>query len=267
MMPKVSTKDLKAVPPQETALRRAAKAMRALAMASPDGELLGSEDELISRFGVSRPTLRLAAAQVAQEHLITIKRGVNGGYFARIPSSRAVSRVAALYLQRHGARLGDIMDAIQPIRAALVRLAARKRSAERDLILRDFLEAEHSHAGEIDYRYFLRSERHFGHMLSDVSGNRVLGLFLNIIYDVAAQLSRNEDIYVNRPERVDQYRLHRNRMAEAILEGDEDMAELASLRCSEIVRAWLKNEVEVSDFDERHHADDDMVVTRKQRKA
>lgn len=264
MMVKISTKDVKPLPPQESALRRAAKAMRRLAMSAEDGALLGSEDELISRFGVSRPTLRLAAAQVAQEHLITIKRGVNGGYFARIPSSRAVSRVAALYLQRHGARLGDIMEAIQPIRAALVRLAARKRTPERDQTLRDFLEAEHSHTGEIDYRYFLRSERNFGHMLSDFAGNRVLGLFLNIIYDVAAQLSRNEDIYVNRPERVDQYRMHRNRMAKAMLEGDEDMAELASRRCSEIVRHWLKNEVEVSVFDERQHADDDPAIARKQ---
>jgi len=246
-MPRTTT-NLTPLTPPDTALRRAAKALRALAMAADDGELLGSEDELIAQLGVSRPTLRLAAAQVAQEHLITIKRGVNGGYFARVPGSKPVSRVAALYLQRHGAKLGDIIEAIQPIRDALIRLAARKASAHKQ-ILRDFID-EDSHTGGIDYRYFLRSERQFANMLSEISGNRVLGLFLNIVYDVAEQLRRREEIYVTEPKRADQYRLQRRRMAEAVLEGDAEMAALASSRCAEIVKVWRNDNGEISDYHE-----------------
>jgi GntR family transcriptional repressor for pyruvate dehydrogenase complex len=241
-----TTTSLTPLAPPETALRRGAKALRALAMVADDGELLGSEEELITRFGVSRPTLRLAAAQVAQEHLITIKRGVNGGYFARVPGSKPVSRVAALYLRRHGAKLGDIIEAIQPLRDALIRLAAHKASTRKQ-VLRDFID-EDSHTGEIDYRYFLRSERQFANMLSEISGNRVLGLFLNIVYDVAEQLRQQEEIYVTEPERADQYRLHRSRMAAAVLEGDAEMAALASSRCAEIVKVWRNNNGEVSDF-------------------
>jgi DNA-binding FadR family transcriptional regulator len=248
MMPRPSTAELTALAPPETALRRGAKALRALAMVAEDGALLGSEDELITRFGVSRPTLRLAAAQVAQEHLITIKRGVNGGYFARVPGSKAVSRVAALYLQRHGAKLCDIIEVIQPLRDALIRLAARKEGARKQ-VLREFIE-EDSHTGNIDYRYFLRSERQFANMLSEISGNRVLGLFLNIVYDVAEQLRRKEEIYVTRPDRADEYRLQRSRMAEAVLEGDAEMAALASRRCAEIVKIWRDSNGEVSDVHE-----------------
>jgi len=235
-------------------------------MAADDGELLGSEDELITLFGVSRPTLRLAAAQVAQEHLITIKRGVNGGYFARVPGSKPVSRVAALYLQRHGAKLGDIIEAIQPLRDALIRLAAGK-SAARKQHLRDFID-EDSHSGNIDYRYFLRSERQFANMLSEISGNRVLGLFLNIVYDVAEQLRRKEEIYVTRPERADEYRRQRRRMAEAVLEGDAEMATLASRRCAAIVRVWRNDNGEVSDFhDQAIDIEDEMPrLSRKVRK-
>ncbi|MGJ3627917.1 hypothetical protein AB5I41_14710 [Sphingomonas sp. MMS24-JH45] len=75
-----------------------------------------------------------------------------------------------------------------------------------------------------------------------MAGNAVLALFLAIVYDLSALVRRDEDIYVHRPERVEAYRAHRNRMAEAILDGDEEMAVLATRRCTAVVIEWMKED-------------------------
>jgi len=50
-----------------SAAHRAAHALREDILAREDGELLGSEDELMERLGVSRPTLRQAARLLEHE--------------------------------------------------------------------------------------------------------------------------------------------------------------------------------------------------------
>lgn len=225
-----------------SAVHRAAAQLRTMAMAETEGTMLGSEEELMSRLGVSRPTLRQAAGLVAQERLISIRRGVNGGYFASLPDSMTVARMAAIYLQSRHARLSEVIEAVEPIRTEIARLASRSRDPVAKEQLAAFLNQERT-MPQSDYRSFLRAERAFGRVLGAISGNRVLELFLSIVYDLSAFLGREEDVYINRPERVQLYREHRNRMATAILEGDEEMAVLATRRCSAIVTDWVHQDL------------------------
>ncbi len=211
-------------------------------MATEEGALLGSEEDLMNALGVSRPTLRQAAALVAQDRFILIRRGVNGGYFAARPNSATVSRMAALYLQSRDAHLGEVIAVAEPIRTEMARLASRNTDAVFKTDLATFVEQERA-LSESDYRTFLRTERVFGRMLSKVAGNKVLGLFLNIVYDLTAYVGQVEDVYINRPERVELYRQHRLRMATAILEGDEELAVLATRRCSGIVADWIREDM------------------------
>jgi DNA-binding FadR family transcriptional regulator len=227
-----------------TAVELAAQALRKMAMAAKDGALLGSEDDLVLALGVSRPTLRQAAAHVSQEHLITVRRGVGGGYFASSPSSMAVARMAAIYLQKHKARLDEIIGAVAPIRVELARLATRNIDDATREELGRFLERERALAPEdVTYRIFLKGEREFAKLLGVASANSVLTLFLAILYDFVALHSSYEDVYVNRPERVERYRAHRNRMAEEIQKGDEEMAVVATRRCSAVVTEWIREDV------------------------
>ena len=229
-------------PKPQSVVQRAAARMRTMAMEREEGTLLGSEEELMGELAVSRPTLRQAAALVAQERLITIRRGVNGGYFAALPDSLTVARMAAIYLQSRRARLNEVIEVAEPIRTELVRLASRSTDVEAKAQLAEFLSQERA-MPQTDYRSFLRAERSFGRVLGTISGNRVLELFLNIVYDLSAFISRVEDVYVNRPERIELYRSHRNRIADAILEGDEEMAVLATRRCSAIVAEWIHEDL------------------------
>lgn len=228
-------------PPVSSAVEQAADALRKFALSATEGDFLGSEDDLIARFGVSRPTLRQASAQVLQENLISIRRGVGGGYFAHLPNSMTVSRIAALYLQSHDAGLEEIIHAMKPLRIEIALLATRNRDPEAVKALADFIEYEQSAPldPENGYRAFLRSERAFGKLLGLMSGNSVLSLFLNILYDFTALLRRGEDVLINSPARLEAYRILRGRMAQAILEGDEEIAVVATRRCSELISDWL----------------------------
>ena len=150
-----------------SAVSQAAEALRAFALAKSDGEFLGSEEVLIQRLGVSRPTLRQASAQVVQEHLISIRRGMGGGYFARRPESAGVSRIAALYLQSRQASFVEIAVAMKSVRAELSALAAGNDDAAlreelRALAVKDRDPEHDSTADSHSYRSFLRSEREFG---------------------------------------------------------------------------------------------------------
>jgi DNA-binding FadR family transcriptional regulator len=183
---------------------------------------------------VSRPTLRQAAALVAQEQLIEVRRGFGGGYFATRPTARAVSHMAAIFLQSRAAKLQDIVGAILPVQSEMARLAAVRAGPSERLKLEAYL-AEQSalEDSEFAYRDFLRMARTWEILLGEICCNPVLALYLRILIDLAAQLAPDEDIYIGRPERAREFLAHQRKVAEAILDGDPEMAMLASRRSSE----------------------------------
>ncbi len=229
----------KKIPENRSSVANAAEALRKIAATSENGALIGSEETLLKRLGVSRPTFRQAAALVSREQLIFVKRGVKGGYFASHPDSLAVSRVATVYLRSRGTRLAEIIEALAPIREELSRLAAQNCAGRDNAALGQFLSRERDVSKDdgVDYRSFLRAEREFGALIGQLADNSALQLFLEILYDLIGQV-RN-DVYVGHADRIRKYRDYRNRLAEAILDGDEDLAALASHRCSQLVMQWL----------------------------
>ena len=108
----------------QSAVAKTILLLRADAEKHQDGELIGSEEELLTRYGVSRPTLRQAAALVAQEQLVKVRRGVAGGYFATRPTVSAVSHMAAIYLQTRSTSMEEMLHGVELIRSDMVRLAA-----------------------------------------------------------------------------------------------------------------------------------------------
>jgi GntR family transcriptional repressor for pyruvate dehydrogenase complex len=232
-------------PTTKSTLAATVAALRADALAHEDGEVIGSEDSLIARHGVSRPTLRQAAALVAQEQLLQVKRGVGGGYVARRPTSRAVAHMAAIYLRTRGAGLGEIVQSVEPIRTELARLAAAELDEESRADLLDYLRREAESVAEgLSFRAFLKGEREFGRVLGRASRNHVLSLFLEILYDLAGSLKPEQDLILGRPERMTLYRQRRIQIAEAVLDGDGEMAALAARRCSALSIQWMSEDAE-----------------------
>lgn len=218
-------------------VRMVATRIRNDVLALGDGAFLGSEDDLVARYGVSRPTLRQAATILAQEQLLVSRRGVGGGYFARIPDTRGVAQSAAVYLLAHHTSMEEIIVAVAPIKAELAVLACRCKDETLKEEMVKF--AEQPLPEEVTYNYFLRSERTFARILAPMSGNAVLALFLNILYDFCSRVSPEDDVYRHQPNRRKVYMEARTGMVKAIIAGDEEIAAVYARRCANMVAKWM----------------------------
>lgn len=222
------------------ALSRAVRRIRQQALGMRPGQLIGSEQQMQAMLGVSRATLRKAAAMVSQEQLIRVQRGHGGGYFAQRPRVDAVSHITAIYLQSRGTNLQEILVAIEPMVAEMGVLAAQNRDPIAVQALRDFQERDG--LVEKGYREFLKSEREFSKILGAACGNRVLELFVSTLHEFCGFVGPDQDLFWERLDRVQEYWTRRRLWVWAIIDGDVEMTALAGRRCARLGRKWMEED-------------------------
>lgn len=89
-----------------------------------DNALLPPEQDMIERFGVSRPTLREAMRILETEGLLTTARGGNKGHRIHHPSARQAARQASLSLRLRGASVIDVFILASILVPPAVRMVA-----------------------------------------------------------------------------------------------------------------------------------------------
>jgi GntR family transcriptional repressor for pyruvate dehydrogenase complex len=98
------------------------------------GDRLGTEQELATEFGVSRPTLREALRLLAGSHLIRASTGPGGGIFvASTPNeglSRNLSESIASMLETDSVSLDELLAARIHLEVPLAGLAAANATPE-----------------------------------------------------------------------------------------------------------------------------------------
>jgi GntR family transcriptional repressor for pyruvate dehydrogenase complex len=194
-----------------------ADSLREIILGSADGELLGGENELIARFGVSRPTFRQAARILQAEGLLVVRRGVNGGLFAQPPSTVSVARSVSVLLRHHGVTFRDLTDAIQALAGEMARQAAvhRSKAARARLArrLRSFVPAENA----TDSEQVFTASLHLGECLEMLAPNPVVSELLQVLVELLVQQP-------DRPSgdgRYPEVRTFHDAVADAIAAGEE----------------------------------------------
>lgn len=218
----------------ETLASRTARALASLSLASDPGEYLGAEDDLLNRFGVSRPTLRQAAKMVERDRLISIRRGTKGGYFAERPDARDAIQSLARFLRMRGANLGDVIQVTRPVSEDAAVAAARLRSAEDADQMRAFVARIDAHDTPRD---LIVAEVELARMIARMSGNPVVELVMEIGYSFGLD-ERDSGLYAD-PDRRERTRAMQRSLCHAIIDGDADIARLMMRRRSEQFDAWL----------------------------
>lgn len=113
----------------------AAAKLRELIWAASDGDLLGSEDELLRLLNVSRPTVRQAARLVEAEGLLKVRRGIHGGYFAARPSVNVIESALSAYLHTVVADEEEITEIASALWVIVAGKAATLESKEKNTLI------------------------------------------------------------------------------------------------------------------------------------
>ena len=200
----------------------------------PDGRVLGSEADLLARYGISRAVLREAVRLLEYHQIARMRRGPGGGLVVTRPEPDASVDTMALYLDHQGVTGEDlrlVRDAVEL--GTLRRVTARRADPEVGARLRAVLErtAERVAPGVSGADLFHTE-------LAELSGNPVLSVFSRILTELWARHTSTQDQPLPGAESAAEVeRIHR-RIMEAILDGDESVAHHRMRRHLAALTTW-----------------------------
>jgi DNA-binding FadR family transcriptional regulator len=197
-----------------------------LAQGWPVGEVLGSEAELLDRYGVSRAVFREAVRLVEHQQVARMRRGPGGGLVVREPTVDSVIDAVLVYLYRLGARLDDVFETRLVLEEIVVDLAPDRVEEVDITALRGVIQREA--AGD---------SRELHMLLATVTRNPALELFVDILNRVSALYT---DLSLVAPRIFRESREAHVRIVDAVLAGDRSTARHRMRRHLEAEHAWLR---------------------------
>jgi DNA-binding FadR family transcriptional regulator len=156
----------------------------------PVGETLGSEPELIERFGVSRAVLREAVRILEHHGVARMRRGPGGGLVVTAPDSLSIQRPATLYLDYAGVSAPDLRSVRSTLEVSAVESATRSLDEQGVAQLREVLDRE----AEIGVDGLIAGPSDDFHVLvAKLSGNPALLLFVETLVGLTFERSLHRD--------------------------------------------------------------------------
>lgn len=150
-----------------------------------DGDYLPREAELMTHFGVSRPTLREAVRVLEAERLVEVRRGSRTGARVRVPGPEMVARPAGLLLQVAGTTVGEVLTArlgLEPLAAWLVTDRGSDQAVEALVSTLDKLKADLAEGHLVG-----ASMASFHQAVVEQSGNRALIMTAGMLQEIIAR--------------------------------------------------------------------------------
>ena len=179
-----------------------------------EGEVLGSEPELLERYGVSRAVFREAVRLVEHKEVARMRRGPGGGLVVTVPTVESVMDAVAVYLFHVGASVDEVFEARFVLEEVATDLAPARLTESGVEMLREQLARERD--GEVrDYR-----ELHA--LIATLTGNPAIEFFVDL-------LNRVSVLFLSDPRQLEGSTVRasshaHSKIGEAILAGDEGLA-------------------------------------------
>lgn len=152
------------------------------------GDSLPSEAELLTQFGISRPTLREALRVLESDNLIRLGRGARSGAKVLGPSVEAAARHSAMYLASHGTTLAEIHQVRLLIEPSLAAMLAQRAKKEQIKALRQCVNAQQEGLEAKDYAAVVAAVTEFHAVMVSSSENRALGLLSGVLQEMSVRV-------------------------------------------------------------------------------
>jgi GntR family transcriptional repressor for pyruvate dehydrogenase complex len=219
-----------------TAVAEAAKLLREMILEKGDGAFLGSREDLVQLLGVGHVTLQQAARLLERERLLFVRRGTNGGYFARAPDEAGVKEMVATYLRARHVSYRDIHIITTTLESEMERLAARSEdeSARRDLVA---ISESIERADSNDARELLRLHATYLKIVCRMAANPLGELIILVTLRLFSELRPGST--ARAPDDAEKWRYTRLKIIHAILDHDEEAVLMYSRRWAKYVNNQL----------------------------
>jgi DNA-binding FadR family transcriptional regulator len=194
----------------------------------PVGEVLGSEAELLERYGVSRAVFREAVRLVEHQEVARMRRGPGGGLVVGEPTVESVIDAVVVYLFRLGARLDDVFEVRLVLEEIATDLAADRVDEADIAAIRDLVNREQS--GDAD------DPRELHMLVAKATRNPAIELFVDILNRVSAMYT---DSSLLGPDEIRESAVAHARIVEAVLAGEASTARHRMRRHLGAEHAWL----------------------------
>lgn len=188
----------------------------------PEGQVFGSEPELMARYGVSRAALREAARLLEHREVAVMRRGPSGGLVVRTPDVSAVTTAAVVYLEYVGTTLQHVLEARTALEPTIAALAATNLNEAGIVQLRLVLVEEDWRRREAGSA--LNSDQ-MHVRLGDVCGNTPISTLAHTLVRLTYRYAEaSEQVARERIAVADQVEHAHDRITESVIAGDSGAA-------------------------------------------
>jgi len=223
---------------------KATSKLRALSLEHAEGSYLGSQEDLTQRLGVGRVTLQQAAHILERQRLISVRRGVNGGYFASRPDERGVQEALETYVQSRRVDFRDVHQISNLLGTEMARLASLARDPAGEARLRDVIER----ISKIDLQggasEMLQADLEMTKAICALAANPLGEIVLLATWRLFFSTGPG-DIVPTREDR-EAWRRARLNLAEAVLAHDEHLAQIINRKFGAELQARMTELREVA---------------------
>jgi len=185
-----------------------------------EGDDLPGERRVAAIMEVSRPTVRLAIAALAQAGVVEVRPGRAGGI--RVSSMWIPDGLVNTATELRVDETFELLEARRTLEPRVAQLAALRGGEEHFASMRRCIELQAEHAE--DRRKALQAELLFHRLLWQAAGNRTLEDMLRRLFD---QLETSLDMGLRtRADRTNALAIHERTLA-AVMRGDPDEVDVA----------------------------------------
>ena len=181
----------------------------------PVGQVLGSEPELLARYGVSRAVFREAVRLVEHQQIVAMRRGPGGGLIVTEPSIDAITDAVQLTLFRSATPLEEVFQAREVLESLVMHITASNATDSDQRIFSAVLRAEKDGTSS--------DPRALHAALASATKNPAIELFVDLLNRVA-HVYLSETATYSPQITTERERAH-ERIVEAVCAGDGVAAE------------------------------------------